>query len=331
MKKSNILYLCASLLMVCSLIYSNIGYAAPAPKDISKHWAKDAITSANVAGWAYIENGKFNPNKAATREEVTWMLVGACKTVQIEGFDINKKADMTKFKDKPSSWAQDRIAVAVGNAFVSGYSNGTLKPKANITRAELVVILGRLSKTPESSNFLPFWDSIPLWAVNEVEKTYALKIVTGYADGSFKPNAKVTKAEALVMMQRWKKLQSPIPAPACEEFQKIAKTLSGTTIDDHKTSIYYYGKDGKKEANVQNKFSIARPPDGSFTIYVNEFNEETYMALETALKEILPKTAGKVVSEIKILPQFGIKDIKGDDKNIHIQASLAYVMIRITK
>lgn len=316
--------------LIIVFLSTDISYAVQTSIDISKHWAKDAITSANAEGWAYIENGKYNPNKAATREEVVWMLVGACKTVPVEGFDINKKADITKFKDKPSSWAQDRMAVAVGNAFVSGYSDGTLKPKANITRAELAVILGRLSKTSESSNFLPFWDSIPLWAVNEVEKTYALKIVTGYADGSFKPNANVTKAEALVMIERWKKLH-PAKPQLCEEFKKISNALKGIEMIDDNLMLLYYGPNGKTTSVQEEKFYISRFKDGNFAVILSDFEDETYKDLQTALNTILPTSAGKLINEVKNMSNVNEKQITLDNKKIDIYVFPSYTTISIRK
>jgi hypothetical protein len=118
--------------------------AAEWPADIKGHWAAVEINSATSEGWAYIENDKFNPNKPASREEVIWMLIGTCETVQVNGFDANKKADMTAFKDEPSTWAKERMAIAIGNGYIQGYTDKTIKAQSNITRAEFAVMLSRL-------------------------------------------------------------------------------------------------------------------------------------------------------------------------------------------
>ena len=96
---------CITLLMIAVSVFlfnlTSITALASQPTDIKSHWAKSDISSAASEGWAYMEGQKFSPNKAATREKVVWMLVGASKTIK-SSIDLNTKADMTKFKDKPS-------------------------------------------------------------------------------------------------------------------------------------------------------------------------------------------------------------------------------------
>ena len=182
-----------------------------------------------------MEKDKFNPNKAATREEVVWMLIGALKITPSEGFDINKKADLSQFKDKPSSFSEGRMAIAVGNGIIGGYPDKTLKPKSSITRAEFAVIIGRLIKEDAPAGFSPFWDYIPAWSLTEIKKVYSKEIVKGYPDGTFGANKNVTKAEALTMIKRWKDKQKPMSSTsyvsenAPKEFKEVYNVYPNNT------------------------------------------------------------------------------------------------------
>lgn len=321
-----------TFLSILFLILAVPVQAASNPTDINKHWAAADITSASSEGWAYIENGKFNPNKAATREEVAWMLVGTWETVKDSHFDINMKADLTKYKDKPSEWASDAMAAAVGNGLIEGYPDNTIRAQSHITRAEFAVLLSRLVGGYPLENSLSFSDSIPSWAVNGIYKVYKKGIIKGYPDKSFKANANVTKAEALTMIKRWKDEQ-PVKSQPCEEFKKIAGTLKGIEMKYDNTMLVYYGSNGKTASNQELTFYMARREDGGTTVALNDFTDQTYKDLQTALKTILPASAGKLIDEVKNINMSGStkKEITLDNKKISIRVFPSYITISIGK
>lgn len=223
------------LISVLFLSISIVQVAAAKPADIKNHWAAKDIEVGVNEGWAYLEKNSFKPDKPATREEVIWMLIGACKTIQSDWFNINKKADLSKFKDKPSPFAESRMAIAVGNNIIKGYPDKTLKPRSNITRAEFAVILGRLIKEDPPAMFSPFWDYIPEWALPEIKKVYKKGIVKGYPNGSFGAVKNVTKAEALVMIKRWRDMEKNRPTAnknIPQEFLEIQKNVSNVGFSE---------------------------------------------------------------------------------------------------
>jgi len=290
------------------------------PNDISKHWAKEDIKSAAVEGWAYVENGKFKPDKSATREEVIWMLIGACKTVKVKDFDIAKKVDLKNFKDKPSTWAQSRMAIAIANNLIKGYSDKTIKPKASITRAELSVLLARKLDKSMSKDFCKFWDYIPDWALEAIKNVASKGIVKGYKDGTFKPNANVSKAEALVMIKRWKALMPPIPKPLSKEFKDISKNLKGIEISDDNKSLSYFGEKVNKTDSTKDKFKIMQGDATNFTLIIkNDIDDEGYSSLSDALKVILPTGYSNTVNEIKSVEENKETKLNLDGKFIKIR------------
>ncbi len=285
--------LAATVLLVTSCII----YASSQPTDISSHWASNEISSAASEGWAYIENGKFNPNKAATREEVIWMLIGAIKTIELEGFDINKKDCLCGFLDQPSSWAADRMDIAVGNGIIQGYPDGTLKPKSNITRAEFAVIISRLINEDTPSVFSPFWDYIPQWALPGIKKTYSKGIIKGYPDKSFGARRNVTKAEALVMIKRWK---SKYPALSTSdtipsEFKEILTNVENTVCE---YGTIYYSPDGNAGMYSPDNTILLRKGINTYELLVEKYDEDTKKAVRQILMPFYPNTFEQVNSEI---------------------------------
>lgn len=238
---------CLSILLGIFTL-TNVAFAAPQmPSDIKGHWAEADIKAAANEGWAYMVDGKFEPNKAATREEVVWMLIGKCNLLKPDGYDANKKADLSKYKDEPSAWAKDRMAAAIGNSYITGYPDNTIGAQNPITRAELAVLLSRLIKESVPATQLPFSDTIPGWAVDGIKKAYAMKIIQGYPDGTFGPNNNVTKAEALSMIKRWadggKTSDEPVLSAEDEErimSYEIPDGPFGRTNDQFKERISNY-------------------------------------------------------------------------------------------
>lgn len=85
-------------------------------------------------------------------------------------------------------------------AYIIGYEDGTVRPAANITRAEVATIFFRLltDETRESywSQSSGFTDvASEAWYNNAVSTLTRAGILDGYEDGSFRPNASITRAE----------------------------------------------------------------------------------------------------------------------------------------
>ncbi len=114
------------------------------------------------------------------------------------------KASFTDVNE--NNWAYASIMRAAGTGMVSGYPDGTFRPQSNITRAEFVTMLSRAlelpKKTVESSS--PFKDSseIGAWAMPNVELAVQMGWISGYQDGTFKPNQMINRTEMTVIAAR---------------------------------------------------------------------------------------------------------------------------------
>ena len=321
------------IVFVFTLSISTNQAQTPQPSDIKNHWAKSTIASANSEGWAYVEGKKFNPNKAATREEVMWMLVGALKVAPAKSFDINKKTDLSKFKDKPSKWSEGRISIAVGNGLIKGYTDGTLKTKTSITRAEFAVIMSRLIEKDTTDQLLPFWDYIPKWALSGIKMAYSKGIIGGYPSGAFGANKNVTKAEALVMIKRWRDnpaLQKPKLSKEYSELQTIFK--DNLVLSDN--MLYYYEKGYEKDKYDSGLFNITEAEYG-YTIMINpkKFDEKNEAIYNNMLKAFYPNSYESAYKDMlqSIKDKSVIQEKTYDGKQFFGRANSYEITIYISK
>ncbi len=107
--------------------------------------------------------------------------------------------------DIAGSWARADIEHLLGRGLVRGYPDGTFRPHAPITRAEFAVLLARLLGLPaERDPRLPFTDAaaIPAWARERIALAHQRGIINGYEDGAFRPEARISRAEAAAILVR---------------------------------------------------------------------------------------------------------------------------------
>ena len=96
--------------------------------------------------------------------------------------------------DEPTLNTEDHFA------YLIGYNDGTVRPNANITRAEVVTIFFRLLTDEMREKYWtttnPYPDvERPAWYNNAISTMTNMGIIDGYPDGTFRPNAKITRAE----------------------------------------------------------------------------------------------------------------------------------------
>ncbi|WP_424767088.1 asparaginase domain-containing protein [Paenibacillus sp. sgz302251] len=110
--------------------------------------------------------------------------------------------------DIGSHWAEAFIKEAVAAGFVKGYTDGTFRPNATVTREEFAVMLMGALRTEGAGADLAFSDksSIRAWAQEAVAKAVKAGIISGYPDGTFKPGATITRSEMAGMLAKAMKL-----------------------------------------------------------------------------------------------------------------------------
>ena len=142
-------------------------------------------------------DGTFGPECNMTRAEVTTMFARLL-TEQIEA----DKTYSSTFNDVAKDcWAANYIGYMQQFGIVTGYEDGSFRPDAPVTRAEFAAIASRFEKLTQGSK--SFTD-VPgtHWAVKYINFAATRGWVTGYVDGTFKPEHSITRAEVAAVTCR---------------------------------------------------------------------------------------------------------------------------------
>ena len=139
--------------------------------------------------------------------------------VTVAGPADNEQANKQPITDLEGHPASREIAEAVGLGIVNGYPDGTFRPDASVTRAEFAAMLMRGLKPQVEGAALTFKDkeAISDWAIAPIAQSVQLGIINGYGDNTFRPNAKITRAEMITMVMRASGLDTS-NAPQLTEF-----------------------------------------------------------------------------------------------------------------
>ncbi|BBH23106.1 hypothetical protein Back11_44510 [Paenibacillus baekrokdamisoli] len=123
-----------------------------------------------------------------------------------------------KFPDVENSYAKEAIHTLSSKYVLNGYADGSFKPTDTVTRAEFITMLTRaLGVIPDSDNQHSFTDvKSSDWFAQSVGAAVKAHLIRGYSDGSFKPNAEISRMEMLQMIYNamcssgiWKETISP--------------------------------------------------------------------------------------------------------------------------
>jgi hypothetical protein len=143
-------------------------------------------------------DGTIQPDGSVTRAEIAMMLF------RLLADDNKNNPQASTFADvQPGKWYTQAVAYLAKLGILTGYENGTFNPNAPITRAEIAVILSRFTNfNGGASSASQFSDTAGHWAKNYIDYAAANGWVQGYADGSFKPDAYLSRAETATIINR---------------------------------------------------------------------------------------------------------------------------------
>ncbi|MZQ74579.1 MAG: hypothetical protein GT589_00275 [Peptoclostridium sp.] len=104
--------------------------------------------------------------------------------------------------DALSHWAKKSIGSMASKDVVRGYADGTFKPENSVTRAEFAKLVVTAMELDTESYEGGFGDLDGHWAADYVQTAKNSGIINGYADGTFKPDGEITRAEMAAMLSR---------------------------------------------------------------------------------------------------------------------------------
>ncbi len=114
------------------------------------------------------------------------------------------QAQTTSFKDVPESYVfYEEIQYLVDFEIISGFEDGTFKPNQSVTRGQAAIMLGRSLGLDGQTKRTVFSD-VPATSVASgyIQEAYEWDIITGYPDGTFRPNEPVTRGQMAILLSR---------------------------------------------------------------------------------------------------------------------------------
>lgn len=147
-----------------------------------------------LSGYA---NGTFEPDRNMTRAEVTTMFARLlAEKMAADQTYSNTFSDVAK-----SHWAANYIGYMQQFGIITGYADGSFRPDASVTRAEFAAIASRFETLTEGTKS---FSDVPSshWAAKYINFAATRGWVNGYADGTFRPNNSITRAEVAAVTCR---------------------------------------------------------------------------------------------------------------------------------
>ncbi|TFE02195.1 S-layer homology domain-containing protein [Jeotgalibacillus salarius] len=140
-------------------------------------------------------DGTFRPYNKVTRSQAMKMIG--------EGIYLYKEKRATPFSDVPeNAYYSGYVMSAYEQGYISGYSDGTFRPHSDLTRGQAALIFSRAFKWAEA----PPSGFSDVSGNSEMSKAVAkLKehgVTTGYPDGTFRPNEKITRGQFAAFLAR---------------------------------------------------------------------------------------------------------------------------------
>jgi hypothetical protein len=149
-------------------------------------------------------DGTFRPDVKVARQEFTAFVnrsFGYMDQGVIQFTDVLK-----------TDWSFVDISKAKTAGYISGYADGTFQPKKEISRQEAAVIISNILGLETSSTADLYVDAknSPPWSKSAIGAVKDHGIMEGYPDGTFRPKQSITRAEAVVLLDKALKAKTTI-------------------------------------------------------------------------------------------------------------------------
>ncbi len=177
--------------------------------DTLNHWSREyvnALSYMGIVGGSEDLSGRpvYIPDGGLSREQFAKILVNYLK-IDISEYET-VELDFADNEDI-ASWAVPYIKAAVGAGLMRGrttvYDTVVFAPRDGIKRQEAFFVLGGLAAEAQTAE-LAFTDSelIPEWAAENIQKAIGAGLISGYDDGSIRPEGGITRGEAAAIVVR---------------------------------------------------------------------------------------------------------------------------------
>ncbi|PYI56511.1 Ig-like domain-containing protein [Paenibacillus flagellatus] len=144
------------------------------------------------------EDRTFQPEKPITRAEIAAILAR-----NLKGAPSSAASAASGYPDVPAGhWASSAIAALQTAGIMTGDDQGRFRPEQPVTRAETATIVAAWKRIGTAGRIPGYDDAKSHWAASSIAAVQAEGWMTGYEDGTFRPDRPLTRAEAVKVLNR---------------------------------------------------------------------------------------------------------------------------------
>jgi len=173
--------------------------------------AENPFIAEHIAYISGYPDGSVGPDQPVTRAEIAMMLF------RLINSEFKHLPQDTRFSDVDATkWYAQAVNYLASRSILSGYPDGTFRPNNHITRAELATVMSKFFDldTSGTSHFTDV-DSTH-WAFIFINNAHNRGWISGYGDGTFRPDNATSRAEAVTLINR---VLERIPNPESIDYQ----------------------------------------------------------------------------------------------------------------
>ena len=274
-------------------------------------------------GWATAENGNvaYHDQQSLSITQDTTLYAVWKQQPNQGGSNGGHHNSGSGTQEKPDETPPTTLNDTDHYAYIVGYEDGTIRPNGHITRAEAATVFFRLltdeARDANLTDRSPYPDvSAGDWYNKAIATLSRMGILSGYEDGSFRPNATVTRAEFAAMAARFDTEAKPVDTPftdltGCWAADEIAKAYGKGWVNGYGDNTFRpNGPITRAEAVTLINRVLRRLPETDKDLLPDERtwpdNPETfwgYLALQEASNSHLyDRKSDGYETQTKILP-----------------------------
>jgi len=211
-----------------------------------------AKTGSHIRYIVGFPDGTFGPRKFVTRAQMAAML-----SRNLTGGQIPRANEIT-YKDTKRSWAENEIEYARMAGVMQGYDSGNFGPQDLVTRAQMAVIAVRWldKQCKANASYSPYCNAVKEgmsftdirghWAEDPITRIGSIGILMGSGNGTFRPNDKLTREEAVTILNRLF-LRGPLEGIATPTFPDVPVNAWAFKEIEEAATDHHYAVTGDKE------------------------------------------------------------------------------------
>ncbi|HEY9647857.1 MAG TPA: N-acetylmuramoyl-L-alanine amidase, partial [Chroococcidiopsis sp.] len=154
----------------------------------------------------YPQVNQLRPMAEVSRAEVCALIYQALVVLlQVpplrSDYIVNADVSIPSFSDISGHWAEPFIRGLASQGAIAGFADGTFKPDITMNRAAYAALLGTAFNLPFERPSVTFSD-VPsnFWAAAVIDRAYRSRLLSGFEDGSFRPNQPVQRLQVLLSL-----------------------------------------------------------------------------------------------------------------------------------